>query len=151
MTRTRGARLLTMFLAATFQMTAARASAGAERGEIRWPAPGLRDLQAAIDAAPDGATIRIREGVYEIGAPLFVRGKRLTIVGVGNGLRTRRATQLVGPPPQPVVDERGDLVLRGDAVQGLFNFIGADVVVKNIRLSGFDAAIVTKADERGRG
>lgn len=123
------------------------------RSEIRWPAPGLRDLQAAIDLAPDGATIRIAEGVYPIERPLFVRGKRLRLAGAGSGRkRGSRMTQLSGPPPHPVVDERGELILRADAVEGMWNFIGAEVEVRHLRLSGFDAAIVTRTDDaRGGG
>lgn len=153
MNRARGASLLAVFLAVAVQGPAIRVAAAAQRsegqgrGEIQWPGPGLPDLQAAIDLAPDGGIIRIQEGVYEIGRPLFVRGKRLTLIGAGNGLRNKRATQLVGRPPQPVVDERGAIILPADSVQGLWNFVGATVMVQDMRLSGFDAAIVTKADE----
>jgi len=151
MSRTRRICILTVFLVATFHVTEVPVGAADERREIQWPAPGLRDLQSAIDLAPDGGIVRIKEGVYQIGRPLFVRGKRLILSGAGSGIRNgKRMTQLVGPPPQPVVDERGEIILASDAVQGLWNFIGASVTVQDMRLSGFDAAIVTRADDARR-
>ena len=119
---------------------------------IVWPSPAFRDLQAAIDAAPDGATIRITAGVYPVREPLLVRGKRLVLEGAGSGLdRSERGiTHLLGPPPRPVTDERGRLVLRADAVQGLLNGVAAGLVVQGLRLSGFDAGIVTRDDGERR-
>ena len=123
--------------------------ANAEK-KIQWPSGDSRDLQSVIDAAPDGATIQIKEGVYRFSEPLYVRGKRLTLIGAGSGLRAgRRITQLVGPSPNPVVDERGNLVLFADAVVGLLNLIAADVEIRDLQITGFDAGIVTRADERG--
>jgi len=123
---------------------------GADSTTIRWPAPGLRDLQSAIDVAPDGATIQVAPGVYEISQPIFVH-QRLTVVGAGSGLTgPGQVTSLMGPTPQPVVDERGQLVLLATDVKGLFNVIGAGAVTfKDIQLSGFDAGIVGKNDAGG--
>jgi|GEM_PF-6976983 hypothetical protein len=126
-----------------------------ERGRvlIQWPSAEFRSLQSAIDAAPDNAVIKIAEGTYEIASPLVVRGKRLLIVGAGSGRkRDERVTRLVGPPPNPVVDERGNLVLRAEAVVGLWNLVAADVQIKHMQLRGFDAGIVSKPDsERSSG
>jgi hypothetical protein len=133
-------------------VTGANADEGRNRVKIEWPGGDFRELQSAIDAAPDGAIIQIKEGVYEFNEPLYVRGKRLTLTGAGSGLEMKnraRLTQLVGPRPNPVVDERGDIVLLAEAVEGLFNLVDADVVIQDMQLTGFDAGIVAKADERG--
>jgi len=123
------------------------------RATIQWPSAEFRSLQSALDAAPESAVIEIAEGTYEIEAPLTVRGKRLLIIGAGSGRkREERITRLVGPPPNPVVDERGNLVLRAEAVEGLWNLVAADVQIKHMQLSGFDAGIVSKPDnERSSG
>ncbi len=131
------------------------AATGRESGRvtIEWPSREFPELQAAINAAPDNAIIQIREGVYQIDEPLFVRGKQLVIVGAGSGRqREDRLTHLVGPPPRPVLDDRGNLVLRAEAVEGLWNFVAANVVIKDMKVTGFDAGIVSKPDEeRGSG
>lgn len=131
---------------------------GADAGEagrqvkIEWPGGGFRDLQSAINAAPDGARVEIKEGIYQINEPLFVRGKRLVIAGAGSGQKNKhRITHLVGPPPRPVVDDRGNLVLRAEAVEGLWNFVAADVLIQDMRLTGFDAGIVSKPDDGNSG
>jgi hypothetical protein len=125
-----------------------------------WPSPDFRDLQAAIDAAPDGATLELGPGVFAIREPLQVKGKRLIIRGAGSGLdhaRRReplqpegRVTRLVGPPPQRVKDERGNIVLHADAVQGLLNATASDLVVEGLHISGFDAGIVARDGDDGR-
>ena len=121
------------------------------RVTIEWPDPAFRDLQAAIDAAPDGATVEIGPGVHPIERPIFVLGRRLVIKGAGSGRKgEKRITHLVGPPPRPVTDEEGNLVLRAAAVEGLFNFVGAGSTVQDLKISGFDAGIVTKDDPEGR-
>jgi hypothetical protein len=55
-------------------------------------------------------------------------------------------THLVGPPPQPVLDKWGNLLLPAQDVEGLFNFTGATGVVTDVKLSGFDAGIAIKGD-----
>src|SRR5579872_5401258 len=118
-----------------------------------WPSTRFRTLQSALDAAPDGATIQITAGVYQITSPLTVQGKQLTIVGEGSGRgrgKDARISELDGPPPQPVVDERGAIVLPADAVQGLWNLLGADVTIADMKITGFDAGIVTRMDNAGR-
>jgi len=134
-------------------LTDAVADEERNRVKIKWPSREFRDLQSAIDAAPQDAIIQIKEGVHQIDASLFVRGKRLVIKGEGSGRERARPnepfTHLVGPPPRPVVDDRGNLVLRAEAVEGLWNFVAANVVIKAMKLSGFDAAIVSIPDDRG--
>jgi Right handed beta helix region len=123
-----------------------------ERATIEWPSAAFPELQAAIDAAPDGATVKIRPGVYRIDEPILVAGKRVVIRGAGSGLhgdyRVTPVTHLIGPPPREVVDEQGNLVLPSDQVRGLLNFRAADSTVQDLRLSGFDAAIVYRDDEQ---
>jgi hypothetical protein len=85
-----------------------------------------------------------------------VKGKRLVIRGAGSGLdhaRRReplqpegRVTRLVGPPPQRVKDERGNIILHADAVQGLLNATASDLVVEGLHISGFDAGIVARTE-----
>ena len=126
----------------------------ADRPRIDWPSSKFRTLQEAIDAAPNDAIVRIKPGTYQIQEPIFVRNKRLILTGAGSGRRSdgntsAPITHLVGPRPSRVLDERGNLILRGDAVVGLLNFIASDVVVRHLRFSGFDAAIVSRNDDRG--
>jgi len=141
--------LVILFSAVGIAVVGEGASAGIEDIRIEWPSVDARDLQSVIDTAPNGATIEIKQGVYQLSEPLYVRGKRLTFVGAGSGLMAgRRAiTHLVGPSPNPVVDERGNLVLFADAVKGLWNLIGADVEIRDMQLTGFDAGIVVRAAE----
>jgi hypothetical protein len=121
--------------------------------KIKWPSREYRDLQSAIDAAPDNAIIEIKAGVYQISDPIIVSGKRLVINGAGSGFAGAAAqtpiTHLIGPPASPVLDERGDLVLRAEAVQGLLTFVAAGGVIQDMNLTGFDAAIVNKPGDRG--
>ena len=118
--------------------------------KIKWPNPEFRTLQSAIDAAPEGATVEIQQGAYKLDQPIFVR-KSLTIQGAGSGRNgQRQITHLVGPQPHRVIDEAGNLILRAEAVQGVLNFIGADSVVRDIQISGFDAGIVQRDDAVGK-
>jgi hypothetical protein len=127
---------------------------------LKWPSPEFRDLQAAIDAAPDGATLELGPGVFAIREPLHVKGKRLVIRGAGSGLDHARGreplrpegpvTRLVGPPPQKVKDAKGNLILRADAVQGLLNATASDLAVEGLHISGFDAGIVARDGDDGR-
>ena len=59
-------------------------------------------------------------------------------------------TELNGPPPQPVVNQRSAIVLRADTVRGLWNLLGSDVTIADMKLTGFDAGVVTKLDNAGR-
>lgn len=89
-----------------------------------------------------------------------MKGKRLVIRGAGSGLDHARGreprrpegpvTRLAGPPPQRVKDEKGNLILRADAVQGLLNTTASDLVVEGLHISGFDAGIVARDGDDGR-
>ena len=132
------------------------AAVGAERldnhrATVDWPSRGFPTLQAAIDATPDGGTVRIGPGSHRIDEPVVVEGRRLTVTGSGSGNRhRRRVTDLRGPPPRPVVDGDGNVVLAADEVRGLFTLIGADVTISDMRISGHDAGIVAIDDGAGR-
>ncbi len=117
---------------------------------IEWPSREFPTLQSAVDATPPGGTLEIRQGVFYLSEPIFVIGRQILIKGAGSGRnREQRVTYLVGPSPRPVVDEQGNLVLRADAVVGLWNFIAANIVIQDMNLTGFDAGIVSKADAEG--
>jgi hypothetical protein len=109
----------------------------------------FRDLQAAIDAAPDGGVVKIPAGVFAVEEPLVIRGKRLAIRGAGDGRRGGRMTALAGPAARPVVDDRGEVILPVGAVRGMFEIIGADVEIRDLAISGFDAGVVAREDESG--
>jgi hypothetical protein len=90
-------------------------------GVIEWPSREFQTIQAAIDALPDGGTLRFSEGVFPITEPLFVR-KNIVIEGAGCGELARRpakarTTHLVGPRP--------DRVANFAEARGLVNYIGA--------------------------
>jgi hypothetical protein len=124
------------------------ASPGAisEGGVIRWPDASQRDLQSAINDAPDGAILQIQEGAYDFTQPITIRGKRVEIRGAGSGKeRTGQSwsmTHLRGPAPSRTGNSR-------DAV-GLFHFVGGGGKVSQLRISGFDAAVTSRDDEGGR-
>jgi hypothetical protein len=145
--------LLSARTAAMLVLLSCAASAAAQNGGSGaparvWPDPRYPSLQSAIDAAPEGATLRIARGTFRVEEPLFVR-RNLRIVGAGSGLRARgNATRLVGPPPRPVVDERLRMVLPAAEVLGLINVVGANLEISALELSGFDAGIATP-DPRG--
>jgi hypothetical protein len=134
-------------------LTAGASLARTRQVRIKWPSREFRDLQSALDAAPDNAIIEIKAGIYQIDQPLIVSGKKVVIRGAGaafSGEYSRTpTTHLIGPSPHEVVDERGNVVLRAEAVQGLWNFIAADVVIEDMNLTGFDAGIVARPDDRG--
>jgi len=58
-------------------------------------------------------------------------------------------THLVAPRARPVTDAAGNLVLPAEAVTGLFNAIGAEVVIRDLMVTGADAAVLARNDERG--
>ena len=96
----------------------------------------MRSLQDAVDVVPDGGRIEIAEGTHRIDRPIFVTGKRVTIYG-----RNHRLTQLVGPAPRPVVD-RGRVIVPLEDAQGMFNVTAGELDMRDLSMSGFDAAIV---------
>lgn len=138
---------------------------------IQWPSREFPTIQSALDALPDGGVLEIDEGEYFVEEPISVTRKRVIIKGAGSGADVRKykdidisdydayvnkiigmskkdkkpVTRLIGLPPQPVVDRWGNLLLPAQDVEGLLNCIAADVVVRDIWLSGFDAGIVIKS------
>lgn len=109
-----------------------------------------RDLQALIDAAPDGGHVTFPAGVFELAAPLVVSEKRLTVRGAGDGRDgDDEATILRGPPARPVVDGRGEVVVPVGSARGLFQLVGASVDLRDVAISGFDAGLVIRDDARG--
>jgi hypothetical protein len=120
---------------------------------IEWPNREFRTIQSAIDALPDGGTLRFAAGVVTT-EPLFVRGKRIVIEGAGSGCDEQRET---GKPKQTVsthlVGPRADTVVEFGAVRGLINYTNAGPgtpvgggTIRNLRLSGSDAGIRGAAD-----
>jgi len=106
-------------------------------------------IQSAIDALADGGKLEIAAGVFEIAERVLIR-KKVLLQGAGSGRNTRRpVTHLLGPPPRPIVDKDGRLILRWDEVVGLLTSVGGDVTVKSMKISGFDAAIVAKDGRAG--
>ena len=122
---------------------------------IDWPGRDSRTLQEALDAVPDGGTLRIAPGSFQINQPLFVSNKLITIEGAGcpetpagsdkcgnpdttttsTTSRATRFTHLIGP--------RRDTFVEARLSVGLFNFLNAGGTVRGLKLSGFDAGIVT--------
>ena len=94
--------LLTSLLATYLAHVSAMMQNGDRRlGIIEWPDRRFASIQGAIDALPDGGTLRFTERVVPIDEPLFVRGKRIVIEGKGcDEQRTQLkdgGTHLVGP------------------------------------------------------
>ena len=120
---------------------------------IEWPNREFRTIQSAIDALPDGGTLRFAAGVVTT-EPLVVRGKRIVIEGAGAGCDEQRqsakpkqtvSTHLVGPRPETVAEF--------GSVRGLINYEDAGPgtivgggTIRNLRLSGSDAGIRGAAD-----
>ena len=122
-----------------------------DRVKIEWPGREFRTLQAAIDAAPAGALIEIQAGDHVVAATLRVENKTLELAGAGSGRNgTGPVTRLIGPAPSPVVDESGRLILPAEAAEPLIASLGADLEVRDLVLSGFDAGILARADAAGR-
>ncbi len=124
---------------------------------IEWPDTRYATVQHAIDALPDGGTLRFSDGVFTLDEPLFVRGKRIVIEGAGCNELPRRlrkpeqgGTHLVGP--------RVDRVVDFSAARGLINFESAGPettvgggTIRGLKLSGFDAGIRAAAGEEAAG
>ena len=110
---------------------------------IEWPDRRFGSIQGAIDALPDGGTLRFTEAVVRVEEPLFIRGKRIVIEGNGcdeQKTRPQGGTHLVGP--------RTETLAEFDAVRALINFgpppddgVAGGGTVRNLKLSGFDAGI----------
>jgi len=120
---------------------------------VVFPSAEAPTLQAAIDLVADGGTVKIRRGTFEIADPIYVVGKRVTIKGAGRRPDSEiKSTHLVGPPPRPVVvertAERNIVTPLAEDLAGLFNIVAANVVIKKMKLTGFDAAIVCRDNDR---
>ena len=121
---------------------------------IKWPDPRFSRIQDAINALPDGGTLRF-SGVVAVDEPLFVRGKRIVIEGSGCDEQKSRprggGTHLVGP--------RAGTLAEFSAARALINFerspdgVPGFATVRNLKLSGFDAGIrgVFEDDTHGGG
>ncbi len=112
-------------------------------GVIEWPNREFPTIQSAIDALPDGGTLRFTQAVVHVDEPLFVRGKRIVIEGNGCdelSPRPKTGTHLVGP--------RAERLAEFDSVRALINFERGDAgapasggTIRHLKLSGFDAGI----------
>lgn len=148
--------LLTSLLATYLAHVSAMMQNGDRRlGIIEWPDRRFASIQGAIDALPDGGTLRFTERVVPIDEPLFVRGKRIVIEGKGcDEQRTQLkdgGTHLVGP--------RAGTLAEFDAVRAVINFepsaegVPGGGTVRNLKISGRDAAVrgAFADDARGGG
>jgi hypothetical protein len=101
------------------------------------PSRQFASIQEAIDAAPDGAVIRIRPGVYRVVEPLWIRNKTLTLVGAGADGPNR--TELLGPLPTA-----GDEIADPERARGVVNLLNSNVEMRDVRMRGFDAGVVAR-------
>lgn len=139
-------RLILMFTAGLCSVLPAGA-ASPRTPILRFPNPFYRSLQEALDAAPDGAMVQIAPGVYDLAEPLQIAGKRLTIQGAGSGIPDRRGrvsagvTHLRGPRPPRAVDR--------ESARGGISCVGGGGVLRNLKVTGFDAGVTSHPDGRG--
>jgi hypothetical protein len=142
----------------TVEPIAVRVRVTANPGQLEAKYPGdFSSMQEAIDALADGGVLKIARGRHLIEEPVFIYGKRIVIKGVGSGIRInsknrrrRPLTHLIGRPPRPVLDANRNVILPIERAEGLFNAIAADVVFRDLRVSGFDAGIVVKNNTEGQ-
>lgn len=149
-----------MLLGFIGMMETARAAPRDTRPHVVRPSGSADDsaaIQQAIDRARDGETIRFGPGVFRIGRPLQVAGKRLTLTG--NGGSGRRRTEFAGPASRDLepadraeglvnYEARGGGVLERMLLRG-----GANGIVAHDR-DGTTAALVvddTVITQTGRG
>ena len=115
---------------------------------IQWPDSRFPTVQSAIDALPDGGTLRFPDGVVSVDEPLFVRGKRIVIEGQG-------CDELPANPKKP--GQAGSTHLVGPRVAGVTDFSSARAAInfesagpetpvgggtiRKLKVSGFDAGI----------
>ena len=103
------------------------------RGSIvEFPGRGFNSIQDAIDAVPDGGTLKIASGVYPITEGLFVRDK--TVFFEGPGRRHGRVATLVAPPPDGVVPATNAV--------GAINFINGGGGLEGFEVFGGDASVL---------
>jgi hypothetical protein len=120
-------------------------------------------LRSAILNASEGTTIVVQAGDYLVNEPIVIRNKRnMVIKGRGSGQKGKmkpgkclaresrgRTTRFIGGFPDPVLDEEGNLMLRADSVDGVFNVFGSDVVFKHMRTSGGNAGVAVRNGRDG--
>ena len=111
--------------------------------------PGEFDsIQEAVDALADGGVLTIAEGEHVIDAPISIEGKRIVIQGAGSTLNDKKHkkpfTRLVGRQPRDVLDPGGEVILPVEDAEPLIEVAAADVVVRKLWLTGFDAGIIVR-------
>jgi hypothetical protein len=80
---------------------------------IQWPDSRFPTVQRAIDALPDGGTLRFPDGVVSVDEPLFVRGKRIVIEGAGCDELPGKNTKAFAAGPQAGLYGDGVTVVGG--------------------------------------
>jgi hypothetical protein len=120
--------------------------------EVDWPSRDYPTIQSAVDALANGGTLNIAEGVHEVNQPVVIQGKRLNIQGKGANCKDLtgeerpeqagrhdvrpKGTELVGPIPVRVVSPERTIPH--------FEYRNAGGTFTGIRLTGFDAGIVSR-------
>ena len=80
---------------------------------------------------------------------MFVRSGRVEFAGAGSGRKGNpHVTRLNGPSPSPVTEAEGNLILPAQNVTGCFNALGADVTIRDLVVTGCDAAVVARDRDR---
>lgn len=110
------------------------ADAAAVEEVVDFPGGGFRTFQAAIDAVPDGGTLRIAPGRYAVDEPVFVRGKKVYFKGPGRG----------GGQGARLAARRPDRVVPAADAAGVINFIDAGGGLEGFEIFGGDASVVTR-------
>ncbi len=130
---------------------------------VNWPDESFESLQEAVDAVPDGGTLRLGAGEFVVEQPIVRKGKRIHIVGAGcsmcpprstrPGERVNRpifgaglpqatdgpTTRLVAPPSPVFVDVRS----------GIFELNDAGGTIRNLELSGGYSGILATSSGDG--
>jgi len=134
---------LSMLLIAPFAWSQAD-DAGAP---VKWPSGAGESLQSVVDAIADGGTIKIAAGVHLLEDPVILEGKKVSFEGAGTKSdKPKKFTHLVGPPPHPVADEEGNIILPAEDAVGLLTCLGGEIEVRNLVISGFDVGVLIKDD-----
>ena len=100
---------------------------------VEFPSRRFTTIQEAINAVPDGGTLKLAAGLYLENDGLFVRDK--TVFFEGPGHRHGSTAILVAPRP--------DRVAPADSAVGVINFINAGGGAEGFEIFGGDASIFT--------